>query len=107
MARISKLSAREPRSLGFQYSTVYPLDILIHKARFRQGAMPQGESGWEKGFPVTPARAKHHKHFLDRDQSLLIVKECENYASVCVVETETHQVFLFHQTRVTTKIISF
>lgn len=55
--------------------------------------MPQ-ESGWEKEFPLIPTRAKHHKHFLDRDQSLLILKECKDYASVCAVETDTHQVFL-------------
>lgn len=39
--------------------------------------------------------------------SLLILGECKNYASVCEVETDTHQVFLFHQTRVTAKITAF
>lgn len=34
-------------------------------------------------------------------------RNVKNYASVYVVESDTHQAFLFHQARVTTKIISF
>lgn len=55
MVQISKLSARRTKESWFSVQ-VQSIDILIHKARFRQGAMPQGESAWEKGFPVTPAR---------------------------------------------------
>lgn len=50
------------------------LELSIHRAVFRQGAMPHRECGWEKGFPVTPTRAKHHKHFLDRDQAFSFLR---------------------------------
>lgn len=46
-----------------------PLELFTHKAMFRHR-----ECGWEKGFPVTPTRAKHHKHFLDRDQTFSFLR---------------------------------